>query len=321
VWSINRFSISIIIPTYNRPELLCNAVESILFQKIDDVEIIVVNDGSTEDYSKFVEKYKEKIIYIEHDKNMGVSCAMNTGYSSAHGVFCAFLSDDDELLPRSLQTLRNILFDEKNIDIKSYRFDIWDEDSQKIEIHLDNEAKEIGEFDILRQFNVGDQWVVFNNEAASEYFPMDKKMVGSEVFIWLLLARDYRSIYLPKMLYLAHTKHDSRLSDGAINSDKMINYLLMNRRLYNQYENELYQVDVKKYEKIKTRLVIMESVIGSKANAFELLSRNIDKKIKIVDFIVLLIVIIPKPIYNFVLYYLYKIRFNIKTISALYPKL
>jgi len=106
--------ISVIIPTYNRPDYLPGAIETVRGQTHDSVEIIVVDDGSEEDYATAVcEGYDEVDLY-KHTENRGLSAARNTGIKHAEGDYIAFLDDDDRWhqskLHRQVQAL------EKNPD-------------------------------------------------------------------------------------------------------------------------------------------------------------------------------------------------------------
>jgi len=102
--------VSVVIATYNRANLLVNAINSILKQDYDNVEIIVVNDGSTDDTHNilrpFIEK-KEIKYYVQ--ENSGRSVARNLGKGHATGKYLSFLDDDDELLPGFCSELVNVL--------------------------------------------------------------------------------------------------------------------------------------------------------------------------------------------------------------------
>ena len=93
--------VSVIIPVYRGAEWLCEAVDSVLAQSLDDIEIIVVNDGSDEDLSRFLDKYQNKIHYIKTE-NHGVAAARNRGIREAVGEYIAFLDSDDLWLPEKL---------------------------------------------------------------------------------------------------------------------------------------------------------------------------------------------------------------------------
>lgn len=95
--------ISIIIPSYNRSGIVKRAVESCLAQTYGDIEIIVVDDGSTDDTEKTIKAFKSpKIVYLRHPENQGVAAARNTGIRNAKGRYVAFLDSDDEFVPEKL---------------------------------------------------------------------------------------------------------------------------------------------------------------------------------------------------------------------------
>jgi glycosyltransferase involved in cell wall biosynthesis len=96
-------TVSVIIPTYNRARYLAEAIESILNQDIRDcrIEIIVVDDGSTDNTKEVVRKYNNNIRYIYQD-NRGAGPARNRGIDEATGEWVAFLDSDDRWLPGKL---------------------------------------------------------------------------------------------------------------------------------------------------------------------------------------------------------------------------
>jgi len=92
--------VSVIIPTYNRGWILKEAVESVLNQDYDAFELIVVDDGSTDDTRDILSAYNN--ITVLDQPNQGVSAARNRGVAHARGSFIAFLDSDDVWLPRKL---------------------------------------------------------------------------------------------------------------------------------------------------------------------------------------------------------------------------
>ena len=95
--------VSAIITTRNRPQLLERAVKSILCQTYPNIEIIIVDDASTDHTPELVEKYKHcssiEIRYLRQSECFGAPAARNLGISKANGKFIAGLDDDDEWMP------------------------------------------------------------------------------------------------------------------------------------------------------------------------------------------------------------------------------
>jgi hypothetical protein len=93
--------LSIIIPTYNRPQLLPRAVKSALAQTLENFEVIVVDDCSAQPVN-LPEHPRLRVIQLEH--NQGGAAARNIGTKAAHGRWITFLDDDDQLLPHMAHT-------------------------------------------------------------------------------------------------------------------------------------------------------------------------------------------------------------------------
>ena len=99
---MNSTSVSVVIPTYNYGHFVVGAVESVLAQTYQNVEIIVVNDGSSDDTKARLEPFMGRVRYIYQD-NQGLSAARNTGIGAATCRWIAFLDSDDLWHPRKLE--------------------------------------------------------------------------------------------------------------------------------------------------------------------------------------------------------------------------
>ena len=87
--------VSVIIPTYNGSDVIKDTIDSVLLQTESDLEVIVVDDGSTDDTSKVVKSFKDVRIKYFYKDNRGFSSACNYGLSKAKGQYVAFLDHDD----------------------------------------------------------------------------------------------------------------------------------------------------------------------------------------------------------------------------------
>src|SRR5438128_3684635 len=95
-------TVSVVIPTFNRSKLLINAIDSVLAQTYKDYEIIVIDDGSTDDTRESLRPYMARIRYF-YQENCGESAARNKGIQVARGKWISMLDSDDVWLPTKLE--------------------------------------------------------------------------------------------------------------------------------------------------------------------------------------------------------------------------
>jgi len=98
--------LSIITPTYNRASVLERCIKSVLIQRSDDYEHVIIDDGSTDDTATVINEYKEvsnKIVSVNYKDNRGVNYARNRGIENATGTFLLFLDSDDRLKEGALK--------------------------------------------------------------------------------------------------------------------------------------------------------------------------------------------------------------------------
>lgn len=96
--------VSVIIPTYNRAHLVGQSIESALNQTHRDLEILIVDDASTDKTCEAVKPYLKhpEVRYLRHEQNKGQQAARNTGIKNAHGDYVAFLDSDDIWVPQKI---------------------------------------------------------------------------------------------------------------------------------------------------------------------------------------------------------------------------
>jgi glycosyltransferase involved in cell wall biosynthesis len=104
----DKVLVSAIVPTYNRGYIVANAIESILEQTYDNIEIIVVDDGSTDNTDEVLKTYGDKIRVV-HQANSGPSAARNRGIEISRGAIVAFLDSDDIWLPTKIERQVSLL--------------------------------------------------------------------------------------------------------------------------------------------------------------------------------------------------------------------
>lgn len=124
--------LSIIIPVYNTAEFLSACIDSVIYPELDDYEIIIVNDGSTDNSPEIAGSYVEKypsLIKLINKENGGLGDARNVGINAAQGEFLLFLDSDDKLSPGALPEIWSCI---------DGSFDICIFDIQQINIDGDN---------------------------------------------------------------------------------------------------------------------------------------------------------------------------------------
>ena len=126
--------LSVIIPVYNAEKTLKRCMESVLKQKDEDLEIVLINDGSTDASDKIIQEYKEKnpkIISYYQKKNTGVADTRNYGIKKAKGTYILFLDADDYLDIHLYGLVKQYM--EKGLDLIKFKLQREDEKGNVIE--------------------------------------------------------------------------------------------------------------------------------------------------------------------------------------------
>lgn len=116
----NKPIVSVVIPTFNRAGFLKRAVESVLRQQYDPLEVVIVDDGSTDDTCRAARELQEKtegILFLDNNRKKGPSGARNTGILGSSGDFIAFLDSDDAWLENHLPLAASTLLQHSDIDV------------------------------------------------------------------------------------------------------------------------------------------------------------------------------------------------------------
>jgi len=98
------YLVSVVIPVYNSEKFLAECIESVLNQTYKNIEIIAINDGSTDDSLKILNQFKDKIMII-HQENQGLAGALNTGIKKMTGKWFKWFSPDDVMYPNAIEIL------------------------------------------------------------------------------------------------------------------------------------------------------------------------------------------------------------------------
>ena len=101
--------VSVIIPTYNRAATIGRTIQSLQSQTYDNLDIIVVEDGSKDETLKLLDTISDKRLrVIRHEVNRGVTAAKNTGLNNIRGEWFTILDSDDEIVPNAIEMMMRI---------------------------------------------------------------------------------------------------------------------------------------------------------------------------------------------------------------------
>ncbi len=201
-------TVSVVIPLYNKVRTIRRAIDSALAQTYADFELIVVDDGSTDDGGKIVQSYADSRIRLVSQPNAGVSAARNRGVAEARSELMAFLDADDEWRPTFLEAATDALnrFPEAVAAFTNYLLTT----TMAPALPCDENAPPILIDDYFRFYlEHGDgMWPscsVVRREALLEAgrFPVGRKM-GEDLDTWFRLACVGKIAFVPKMLATYH---------------------------------------------------------------------------------------------------------------------
>ncbi|MHC4070781.1 MAG: glycosyltransferase family 2 protein [Planctomycetota bacterium] len=123
--------VSIVIPAYNLSRYLAEAIQSVLNQDYHNIELIVLDDGSTDDTQRVLEKYNGQF-YWESQQNMGQANTLNKGWRMSKGEILSYLSADDVLLPNAVSSSVNCFLNDPDAVLTYCDFNLIDPDSSII---------------------------------------------------------------------------------------------------------------------------------------------------------------------------------------------
>ena len=134
--------VSVIIPVYNTEEFVEEAVRSIMNQTLQEIEIIVINDGSTDGSLSIIERLakEDKRIRTYTQQNQGLSATRNKGNEYAQGKYIYFMDSDDYLEPETLETCY-IKCEQQALDFVLFDADILNKEKHK-SLHLNYQRKD-----------------------------------------------------------------------------------------------------------------------------------------------------------------------------------
>lgn len=202
--------VSIVTPTYNRPRWLPDAIESVLAQTYRDVELIVVNDGSTDNTEEVLEPYMDRIVYI-YKENGGQGAALNTGITAATGEYIGRVDDDDLYVPEKLELQVEMFQQNPQLGLVAGYGYITDSEGEIMATRKVPEYSRYGAFLSLLQHCIFCQPTVLVRKECFDKVGLYKDIYGEDYDMWLRIARHYPVAVIHKPLAM-YRRHDTNLS-------------------------------------------------------------------------------------------------------------
>jgi len=240
-----EYKVSVIIPTYNQSKFLETAIKTALSQTYKPYEIIVVDDGSTDNTKKLCWKYKKKIKYI-YQKNKGTSAARNTGINHATGDFIALLDSDDYWHPdKTLEQLKYYeIMANPNVGIIDCYIKIVDINGDKL--YNKNKVKKGFVFKKMLYQNIINSVnsVLIKKDVFDKVGLFDESIKGQEDWeMWVRIAKEFEIHTLKKELAI-YLKHDAGYSSNCSLMVKQNKETIS--KVINKHKNELTPGEIKK---------------------------------------------------------------------------
>lgn len=193
---MKRYKTSIIITNYNRSRFLDRAIRSCFDQLLlfnMETEVIVVDDGSTDDSQRILDMFKEYITILNHEENKGVAAASNTGLAKASGDFTLRLDADDFLNKMAIYIMSLILIENPDIDF------IYTDHFKVNEMGYKEKRVPLNTLEALYEHGAG---VLFRKKVMETLGGYDESLKNCEDYDLLIrVARQFKGFYLPIGLY------------------------------------------------------------------------------------------------------------------------
>jgi len=199
--------VSVIMTTYNRADFICLAIDSILSQTYKNLEIIIVDDGSTDETAVKIDKYRNinsTRVHIINQPNRGIAFARNRGISEACGDYIAFLDSDDLFLTNKLSKSINFLEHHPEYSMVYSDMEVIDERGCFIEGWLERKKEYSDGYiykNLLKECFFVPSAVVARKKVFEDVGGFSEDILGVEdIDLWLRIARNHKIGLLPEPL-------------------------------------------------------------------------------------------------------------------------
>jgi glycosyltransferase involved in cell wall biosynthesis len=244
--------ITVLMPAYNAERYIADAIRSVLDQTFSDFELLIVNDGSTDNTVKVISSFKDERIELISQPNKGVSAALNFGLSHARAVYIARFDADDICHPDRLKIQYDFITAYPEYSIIGTAADYIDADGHYIfthhpAAHLNEEIQQL-KYSVCPFIHSS---VLYKKELITDSGGYNEHAYTYEDhFLWVNILKNARACNLSKALLKVRLNPESITVDERWHSRKFrtIKYsTLRNRSITEEQGIELYQISGKQY--------------------------------------------------------------------------
>ena len=226
--------ITVIIPTYNRGYIIRHSINSVLNQTYKNFELIIVDDGSTDDTKEVVSSIKDdRLIFIQHSKNKGANASRNTGIRNAKGKYIAFQDSDDIWVTNKLELQVKIMADSPYEIGVVYSGLYLIKDGTKIYVPYHRITKINGYLypQLLKENFVGTQTMLIRKSCISKSHLFDEQLSRLQDWDFVIrLSKNYKFVCINEPLVTVYRNFDS------ISNDKLALILSLEKIIEKYYD-------------------------------------------------------------------------------------
>lgn len=254
----NNIRLSIIVPVYNVEKYLSECIQSIILAYREGIEIILIDDGSTDNSGEICDKYSEEYQYItvKHRNNGGLSAARNTGIKLAKGKYIWFVDSDDYIENDSIEIILKKIIEDKDIIICNYRKILPDGNSIFYQGFKENDDLSIKPYKYVEHLgNV--------SYAAVRFITKRELIIDKDIFFkegiyhedeeWtprvLSEAKSFTIIMPPVYNYRIG---NPKSITGMLNAKKVVDKIIISKSIYDRVKHNNYSEDIKNF--LRTRI-------------------------------------------------------------------
>jgi len=259
----NKPEISIIIPSYNRANLLPRAIKSALNQTFQSFELIIVDDKSIDNTQEIISQFNDnRIKYVKHKKNKGVSAARNTGIKNAFGKYIALLDSDDQWKSKKLEKQLEIFQNSKDKKlglVYSWIVFIDECNNEKNKIITQKKGYIFNEL-LKNNFIIGGgssvliKKDVFNNCGLFyKHRELDNTKMGclEDYEMWIRISQKYNFDFVPDYLVNCYDNSKNKKYLSQIDNKEEANKYITNKYINFYKKNKILYSDKLRYDGIR----------------------------------------------------------------------